>query len=220
MIISHKHKFLIIAIPKTASNSIRKSLVPLGVIEEKVSPRPVCNDEFKQHGTISEAITEFNKRGWDYNDYFKYSIVRNPWDRYFSFLTYYKSKLEFYRNDNEPLNENKERQKMNVVKRFDNKTYKEVLRDLIINNPSQMSYLIDSNNNIIMDRIGQLENIQNDFNDFCQLVNLPKQQFAHRNKSSNLNINKKDLFTQELIDMVAEKEKWAINKFNYDFNLH
>ena len=109
---------------------------------------------------------------------------------------------------------------MNVVKRFDNKTYKEVLRDLIINNPSQMSYLIDSNNNIIMDRIGQLENIQNDFNDFCQLVNLPKQQFPHRNKSSNLNINKKDLFTQELIDMVAEKEKWAINKFNYDFNLH
>ena len=218
MLISHKNKFIVIAIPKTASSSIRKALIPLFVIDENVKPRPTCKDEFKQHGTINEATIEFNKKKWIIDDYFKYSIVRNPWDRYFSFLTYYKSKLEFYRNDNEPLNENKERQKMNVVKRFDNKTYKEVLRDLIINNPSQMSYLIDSNNNIIMDRIGQLENIQNDFNDFCQLVNLPKQQFPHGNKSSNLNINKKDLFTQELIDMVAEKEKWVIDEFGYDID--
>ena len=69
-----------------------------------------------------------------------------------------------------------------------------------------------------MDRIGQLENIQNDFNNFCQLVNLPEQQLPHRNKSSNLNINKKDLFTQELIDMVSEKEKWVIDKFGYDID--
>jgi hypothetical protein len=215
MLISHKHKFLIIAIPKTASSSIRRTLVSLGVVDERVCPRPVHKNEFKQHGTISEAITEFNKRSWNYNDYFKYSIVRNPWDRYLSFLTYYKTRLDFYKN-NKPLNNNQKIQKNQIIRRFNNKTDREILRDLIIQNPAQSFYLVDSNNNIIMDRIGQLENIQNDFNDFCRSVKITEQLLLHKNKSK-FTLSKTDLYTQELVDMVMEKEKWVINEYGYDF---
>ena len=67
-----------------------------------------------------------------------------------------------------------------------------------------------------MDRIGQLENIQNDFNDFCRSVKITEQLLLHKNKSK-FTLSKTDLYTQELVDMVMEKEKWVINEYGYDF---
>ena len=69
------------------------------------------------------------------------------------------------------------------------------------------------------DQIGVFQNISNDFDTFCQAVNIPNQKLAHENKSK-WNIDKRDIFTQETIDMVAEKEKWVINKFDYDFDFY
>jgi len=218
MLISHKHKFIIIDIPKTGTKSIRQTLIPLKVVDIIGEAKPPHLCDFSHHGSIREAAVRFKDRGWYINDYLKYSVVRNPWDRYLSFLTYYKTKLYFYRN-NKPLNDNQERQEKNTIKMFHNKTDEEVLRDIIISYPAQKSYLVDSNNNMVMDSIGQLENFQDGFNRFCQLVGIPDQQLLHKNKSKCV-ITKKEVFAQELIDMVAEKEKWVINKFNYDFDFH
>ena len=222
MLISHKHKFVIINIEKTGTKSLRKSLKKLGIIDVIGEPLPISSQiKFRHHSNMNEVVEGFKEEGWNINRYFKFSVVRNPWDRYFSFFTYYKTRLKYYQETKEPLNDLNQTQKKNTLNFFNDRTNLQVLTALIKRFPQQRKYLTNSNGDVVMDKIGQLENISNDFDEFCESVGIiqtPK--LPYENKSDNQSLIKKELYTEELIDVVAEKEKWVIDKFGYDFNLH
>ena len=112
MLISHKYKFIIINIQKTGTTSLRRTLMPLNIVDVAGISAPISsNVKFHHHGTIKDAISSFKEEGWNIKEYFKYSIVRNPWDRYFSFFAYSKNKLNFYKETDIKLNTNLKRQK-------------------------------------------------------------------------------------------------------------
>jgi len=222
MLISHKHKFVIINIEKTGTKSLRKSLKKLGIIDVIGEPLPISSQiKFRHHSNMNEVVEGFKEEGWNINRYFKFSVVRNPWDRYFSFFTYYKTNLKYYQETKEPLDDNQQRQKKYILNLFGKKTDRKILIAIIEKFSQQREYLTNSNGDVVMDKIGQLENISNDFDEFCESVGIiqtPK--LPYENKSDNQSLIKKELYTEELIDVVAEKEKWVIDKFGYDFNLH
>tara|TARA_R110000772_G_scaffold234231_1_gene345824 strand:- start:371 stop:1042 length:672 start_codon:yes stop_codon:yes gene_type:complete len=222
MLISHKHKFIIIEIPKTGTTSLRKALRTLGVVD--VFGKPTVGKlrrerlAFYQHGSIMDANEALKHRGRDLDEYFKFSAVRNPWNRYFSFLTYYKTKLKYYQETKEPLEENQQRQKKYILNLFGGKTDRQILIAIIEKFSHQKKYLININGDVVMDKIGQLENISNDFNVFCESAGIiPTPKLLHENKSDSQFLIKEELYTQELIDMVAKKEKWVIERFNYKY---
>ena len=106
MLISHGHKFITIDIQKTGTRSMRATLMPSGIIDIVGRPDVKINDPgFSQHGTAQMCKKEFDRRyiesvgtDWNWHEYFKYSIVRNPWKRYVSLLLYRKEKAEEYNN--------------------------------------------------------------------------------------------------------------------------
>lgn len=76
--ISHKHKFLFIQIPKTATSSIHDVLAQhMEYDYAKIS----------RHAKYSEA-SEFYP---ECKNYFKFCFVRNPWDRLLSFYFFKKT---------------------------------------------------------------------------------------------------------------------------------
>ena len=195
MLISHKHKFIKIDIPKVGTKTFIKTLLPLGVID--VLGRPNAG-AFYQHGTISDCEVEFKKNDWDFNNYFKFSVVRNPWKRYVSFLRW----MESIKDDRD----------FSAFK----KNGKLDLRLIITKNHPQDFYLL-KNGEVNIDLIGQLESIHKDFAKFCEEVGvIPIPDLKHSNKNS-YEKPYEEYYTQELIDMVAEKERWAIEKFGYNF---
>ena len=74
MIISHKHKFIFIAIPKTGTSSVESKLKSLSEVNV---------DVFNKHDYLCQ-ITDFN-----IDKYFSFTFVRNPWDRHLSTYFYY-----------------------------------------------------------------------------------------------------------------------------------
>ena len=62
--ISHKYKFIFIHIEKTGGTSINDFFN--------------FDDVYEKHGTINYFKNEYGKKLFD--EYFKFTIVRNPWD--------------------------------------------------------------------------------------------------------------------------------------------
>jgi len=216
MLISHKYKFITIDIPKTGTRSFRESLVPLGVIDEFGVPN--LNAEFYQHEGAIRAKKQFVKNVWNWNEYFKFTIVRNPWQRYFSFFKYFKSYGEKYMRRDESINwhEPEINQGKLCVELFKNKDDQTILKNIILNNNSQDSYYRDESGKIIVDHIAEFENLQNEFVLLCDKVGIQAPTLQHGNKSAN-SLNMHDIYNQQLIDLVAKKEKSLIELKGYEF---
>ena len=234
MLISHKNKFITIDIPKTGTRSFRESLVPLGVIDEFGAPN--LNSEFYQHDGAIRARKQFAKKNWNWNDYFKFIIVRNPWQRYFSFFKYFKQKSERYTNSklmgdylnsksnvwqNSGFYQNWINQEIDDCRQaFDlflsSGNDQAVLKNIILNNNSQDSYYCDEGGKIIVDHIASFEDLSNEFVLLCNKVGIETPNLQHGNKSSNSH-NMHGIYNQELIDLVAKKEKSAIDLKGYEY---
>ena len=214
MLISHKHKFITIDIPKTGSRSLRESLLPLNIID--IRGEPILNSKFYQHGSAIDAQKEFIKNGWEWDEYFKFTIVRNPWARYFSFFKYFKSYGEKYLRRDESISW--EQPEINqgklCVELFKGKDDQAVLKKIILNNNSQDSHYCDENGDIIVDHIARFENLKNEFVFFCNQVGIDAPILKHGNKSKD-SFNMSDIYNQELIDLVEQKESGVIKLKGY-----
>ncbi len=215
MLISHKHKFITIDIPKTGTRSLRESLLPLGIVD--VHGAPNLKAEFYQHDGAIRAKKQFAKNNWNWNEYYKFTIVRNPWARYFSFFKYFKSYGEKYLRRDESINwrEPELNQGKLCEELFQNKDDQSVLKNIILNNDSQDSYYFDESGKITVDHIAEFNNSQNEFVFLCNQIGIKTPTLQHGNKSSNP-LNMHDIYNQELIDLVAEKEKSVIELKGYN----
>jgi len=216
MLISHKHKFVIIDIPKTGSRSFRESLLPLGILD--ACGEPNLDSEFYQHDGAIRVKKQFAKNDWNWNDYFKFTTVRNPWARYFSFFKYFKSYGEKYLRRDKSINwrEPELNQGKLCEELFQNKDDQSVLKNIILNNDSQDSYYFDESGKITVDHIAEFNNLQNEFVFLCNQVGIQAPSLQHGNKSAN-SLNMLDIYNQQLIDLVAEKEKNVIQLKGYEY---
>jgi len=227
MLISHSHKFVTIDIQKTGTRSMRESLYPLGIID--VLGRADRHGEFYQHGTALDAEREFHKRrtksvgtDWNWQDYFKFSFVRDPWKRCVSFMLYRKERAEEYNNASDEEKVTWPQAKLNQGrsclawdKRFE--TDKQKLVNSIETFDSQQQMICDENDECMMDMLGDTSNFKESFEQFCDAVNIdPIPEIIHGNKGTYTKPYT-EYYDQETIDMVALKEQWVINKIGYDY---
>ena len=82
MFINHKHKFIFIHIPKNAGTSIRNSFRTEGYDQRVVNKR-------YPHDSCSMIRKYCGEEVW--NTFFKFAIVRNPYDRLVSYYHFHKS---------------------------------------------------------------------------------------------------------------------------------
>jgi hypothetical protein len=218
MLISHKHKFITIDIPKTGTRSMRMSLEPLGILDIIGGPHSTKDNPFEQHGSVISAKKQFNQNKWNWQEYYKWIIVRNPWARYFSFFKYFKSYGEKYMRRDESIawGSVQINQGKMCVDLFCGRSDEQVLRLIILNNNSQDSYYCDESGKIIVDHIAEFEDLQNEFVLLCDKVGIQAPTLQHGNKSAN-SLNMHDIYNQQLIDLVANKEKSVIELKGYKF---
>ena len=203
-----KEKLIFIHIPKNAGTSIKS------IFSENKNFHIPGGEIFK-HKTINEIKKEHLDK---YNEYKKFAIIRNPYDRMISFYAYYKN----YRLTNNML------YKKGYVEKANIKNFREWIcnkKENVDINYSIKYHVGKLNvlNTFIKEKlfkpqhtwvdktvaILKFENLQKDFNDFLnKKVNIPK-----TNNSSRYDLL--DYYNEETANIVYNLYKEDFKKFNY-----
>ena len=203
-IVNNKHKFIFVHIPKTGGTSVAKYLTSHEETCSRLLGYDVVNKLHKQHSTLEQLKNIYNIT---IDDYFKFTICRNPYERavsgYFWFLeaglieasTTFKDYL-LIRNGCEKLNH------LNSLRGRGDHFY------------TQLKYIeIEGKNKI--DFVIRFENLQKEFDIVCKKIGIPHKQLPHIRKGSYNHYT--EYYDEETKKIVAEKYAKDIEYFGYEF---
>lgn len=198
--IDHKHKFIFTFLPKTGTTSLTSVLQP----------------------NVRVSVTSHYDNIDDKSlNYFKAATCRNPFSRSVSTWKFFytdhwnnfwnkKFKIpqvsfsDFVKNFTEITNLT-----INLTKKpYEAIHFKSLLDGISASTHNKISYEE-------IDFWVKLENLQEDFNIFCDKIGIPKQQLPHKNKSGNKHYT--EYYDDETRDIVAERYSEDIDYFGYKF---
>jgi chondroitin 4-sulfotransferase 11 len=218
--ISSKYKFLYLHIPKCAGTSIEKALK--NICDIKLGGYSPEVNGWEQHATYAQLI-KYKIIDEDLgNSCFKFTFVRNPYDRV---VSEYKWRIKRFGNFlNGPLNktwgnffpyDSVEDIRKNVsFADFVNKNYcyQEISYEQHMK--PQIEFIHDENNTKI-DFVGNFEKLQDDFNKVCDIIRMPRIELPHINKTQKDDYRK--YYDSETYDIVTNMYKQDIKTFQYEF---
>ena len=207
MPISHEYKAIFVHIPKTAGESIENKLGCYGEREDPMSNLwGVQGRIVLQHLTASQI-----KQGYVSNNvlqsYFKFAIVRNPWDKAISEYHWY---LRYGRHISF---KDWVRSLPKKLEMPDNVHILGIGHDL-----PQYEFIYDADGKLLIDYIGRFENLQNDFNHICNVLGIKDSSLPKLTSTSSQNRRHyKDYYDNETIDLIAKIYQKDIELFSYQY---
>jgi hypothetical protein len=230
MRISHKNKFIFFANPKSGSTTMRALLNPFSEISGIPFPEITADMPFHTHMQPIEAKAAFAKKEWDYDSYFKFTTVRNPWARLVSLYEHIYSPKPRYDGSLKA-------KVMHWFKYMNRPYFKTWLLAVDPNGKGAVSdsqpgakwrqysvysidkYVSDEYGNVLVDEILKLENLGSLLPNILEKLHLPADaasSIAVRNQRTN-DSNYKQYYDEESIDFIKTHYRSEIENFGYQF---
>ena len=207
MIISHQHRFIFAAVPKTGTHSVRQAL------REHMSEADIeqvglfVNKRFPyeelaaiRHGHLSLAQVRPHVGEEIFDAYFKFAFVRNPFDRFVSYCSFMtRAQGDF---DRDPQ-----------------ATMRRILFELRpmqhVHFQPQYTLLVDDRGELATDFIGRVETMQDSYDALCTKIGIPGRVLDKVNGSRRGDY--RQYYDQALIDGVADLYARDLQLFDYGF---
>lgn len=206
MIVSFAHKFIFVAIPKTGTHAVRQALrAHLGPDDMEqvglfVHKRlPIAELAALEHGHLSLQQLRPHLSREQFDSFFKFAFVRNPFDRFISFCAFMTR----------------------VEKQFEKDPHK--VMNFFIQNPPwhrilfqpQHSFVTGANFEQLADYVGRVEQMQDSYDEIARRIGVPTTQLEKVNASERREY--RSYYTPELVDGVARLYARDLELFGYEF---
>lgn len=201
MILSNKHRFIYTAFNKTGSSSVEDALddyrgrITSFILKKKY--KGMFPEEKVVFKHISPVIVRELVGHEKWTEYTTFAFVRNPWDRIVSLYHYHKQKIPGIYPEAQAEFEQ-------WVKAGGSGTAQRLMSE----------FVSDKDGNVIVDRIGRFENLEEDFRVICKELgiacNLP-----HYNKTERKSY--RDYYNDETRKIVSSWVQKDAEMFDYEF---
>jgi len=208
MIISHRLKYVFIHVPKTGGTSVRNILTHNDkfscdvishwdtITEEQFEAFPKVSRELKCHHGVRKAKEYFDDNDLDWDSYFKFCFMRNPYDLHVSYYHFLDQVIG-----------KKERNTEEQEETYQNATsFPDYVKDLERSRAGFQEIYIRDEGEVKVDFIGKLETIEEDFKHIVDTI-LPKQIITEKeyklpflNKTEHKHFS--EYYTPELTNLV------------------
>jgi hypothetical protein len=170
----------------------------------------IQSEDLKTYGFESPALQHLSAKDLrrilpeeTFNNYFKFAIVRNPWDRMLS-------QYLFDRLFKQPRKEREARRDFS----FDE--FSDYIRGLpAFLRQGQYEFITDEKGECLVDFIGRFENLASDFRALCRRMGVPERHLPHINSSRHTHYSA--YYTEETKRRVEELFEEDIEMFGYRF---
>ena len=206
MIVSFRQKFIFAAIPKTGTHAVRQALrkhlgpddiEQVGLFIHKKFPIPQL--AALEHGHLSLQQVRPFLPPEQFDTFFKFAFVRNPFDRFISFCAFMTR----------------------VEKQFEANPHK-VMRFFIHNPPwqrilfqPQYTFIADPQGQLLSDYVGRVEEMQSSYDEIAKRIGIATTRLEKVNASERLGY--RSYYTPELVDGVARLYARDLELFGYEF---
>lgn len=200
--ISHENKLIYVRLGKNGSTSVKETL-------EQQMPDIVRVGRVDKHATANAMRKSLGDEIW--NNYFKFTVVRNPWDRLVSTYLYHRTQRDYGTSTKKYFRAGM-RHECHVFPTLDQyaKHHKYIDR--------QVDYILDDDSNVIVDKILYCENLENELNDLLTSFGCDSVSLRKANASKNRKHDYREFYTEESKEAVRKKYKDDIDMFNYSFD--
>jgi hypothetical protein len=206
MIISALHKFIFVAVPKTGTHSVRqalrqhmgpKDLEQVGLFVKKHFPiRELAQ---LQHGHLSLQQIRPYLRPEEWQSFFKFAFVRNPFDRFVSYCAFMTRDSGQFEGDPKAV--------------MHQMLAKPPLQHILFQ--PQNLLVTDAEGQLLTDYIGRVEEMQRSYDEICERIGIPTAELEKVNSSRRKDY--RDYYDQPLIDGVAKLYARDLELFGYQF---
>ena len=198
--INHEDKLIFIHINKCGGSTIDTLL----------------NRRHRGHNHVLYYKEKFPKK---FDSYFKFSFVRNPWDKMVSFYHFHVRRGWDLNWDWDKSHAPSFQDFIKIIYNYSKSQQRAIFRRWTSTSCMRMSnhldWLTDKDGKILVDFIGRVENFQSDFDEICDKIGIAKRKLIHKNKSKHRYYA--EYYDDEARRIVAEKFARDIEYFGYKF---
>lgn len=207
MIISHRHRFIFVAVPKTGTHSVRQALREHLGEEDLEQVGLFVNKRFPfeelakiRHGHLSLRQIRPYLQDPPFQDYFKFAFVRNPFDRFVSYCAFMTREKGNFSQSPQGV--------METI------LFKMRPLDHILFRP-QHELLVDDDGRLLTDHVGRVEEMQASYDAVCARIGIPTATLGQVNSSRRDGY--RDYYNPALIEGVATLYRRDLELFGYEF---
>jgi hypothetical protein len=207
MIVSHSHRYIFAAIPKTGTHSVRQALrehlgaddiEQVGLFVDKRFPFEEL--AAARHGHLGLAQVRPFLGEEVFGSYFKFAFVRNPFDRFVSYCAFMtRVSGEFDRMPQQVMR--------HIL--FQLRPMQHILFQ------PQHTVLVDADGALLSDHVGRVEEMQASYDAICARIGIPTRPLEQVNSTRRGDY--RQYYDQQLIDGVSALYRRDLDLFGYGF---
>lgn len=220
-IYSDKHKFIFIHIPKNAGSTFVQNYTD----GKRIKRFEILNEElgydrdpvYGNHMTyqIIKNLVDHNSVTLDYDNYFKFCVVRNPWERMVSLYQHRMRKID---KTFQGKPRNSAQDKEDLLKGFNHwLLHTRHVSDTVLTKTPQLHWITDANGNIIADKIINIQNYDEELDMILKRLKVPRQKRKDFNRSKKDSSSYHEVYSEESKKHIEKYFASDIKEFGFTF---